>query len=307
MKTKAAFFVFLLVILVPSQGLFLSYSPVNMFTTQAKTKQEFPAHPISQEIRFVEHQNTFSMQKVKKEHYTLRLMVQAKTNMHVDRLQDLTLLFINGTLTDFFVNNVQKKDTLETTHELGGSQSVKYEVITYHYAEHNQNGEEVSQNAISYDQVYLLSSALSTPSLFREPTTNTQKQWQRILDHAIKQQKKYEQKQLLEKFKLNEHDYLIYTLDELAVYTNDHLPTFSAHQTKEVLGQIWKHLYMHYVLGHVQDKRYPIDTRGSHMPLVAIARDHSHFHLLFRTRGGDEHKITQPLMSQLRTHAADIR
>ncbi|GGK20469.1 hypothetical protein GCM10010965_11870 [Caldalkalibacillus thermarum] len=308
MNTKALCTVFLIFSLVLSQGLLPFFSFFHPKVALAKTNAEFPAYPINPRIQFVHNAATFSLQKLKKDRYTLRLAIESMTNIPVDQRLDLTLLFTNGTLAGYFVTKGHGQDTLREEHLLEGNESAKYEAITYHYAVQIQNTGKVSQNAMSYDHVYLLSSALSQPTLFRQPKTNTQKQWQRILDHAIKQQKKYEQKQLLQKFKLTEQDYFIYPLDELTVYANDHLPTFSAQETKELLGHIWHQLYIHYVLGQVQDKRYPIDTRGSHMPLVVIARDHSHFHLLFRTRSGNEHKVTEALASTvLHTHAAHIR
>lgn len=261
-----------------------------------KTQPTLKIFPLNSSVEFIQASSTLTLEKMKRDKYELKLHSRSETSTPTYLRQDVSLIYSNGLLVERLYGWKENSPLFEQTTALKGEGSARYNVITFHHAEiHDPDDNITSQQALSQDHVYILSSAFSPTSLFRKATTNTQKQWQRILDSAIQEQWEYHWNYLIRFFKLDSNDYELIPLTQLSQYQKAPFPYFSEEETKQIIGAIWEGLYRQYVLGMIQPPHEEIKPEGSTVPIILLAKDKTHLHILFRTAKGHEIQLIQQI------------
>lgn len=268
-------------------------SPTRLLKKAIPSLQVFP---LDQSIEFSQVNSTFTFEKERGNSYFIQLKTSSLTTTPTYLRQDVALIYSNGILLDKVYEWEENVSSLEYTMTMEGEGSTRYDVITFHHAEiHHHDRYITSQYAMSSDQVYILTSAFSAPTLFREAHTNTQKQWQRILDRAINDQWRLQKNHLFQFFRVDQKQYDLIPLTELHMYQHHSFPYFSEEETKKIIGGVWEGIYRHYILGITNPPDEPIDTKGSTVPILLLAKDKSHLKILFRTAQGKEIQLIQTI------------
>lgn len=253
--------------------------------------------PIDKHVQFNNASSRLTIQQRKgKSSYNVILRTNSETNSPTFLRQDIALIYTNGVLISILYGWKENLAYFEQNLAIKGEGSARYNVITFHHAEiHNPDNVITSQQAMSHDQAYILSSAFSSLSFFREAQTNTQAQWQRILDHAIKEQWNYQWNYLIQYFKIDPRQYELIPFTQLPIYQTVPLPNFSQAETLQIIGGIWEGVYRHYVLGLTNSLGKPLYPEGSTLPILLLANDGSHLKLLFRSSKGQEVQLIQQI------------
>jgi|GEM_PF-357191 len=270
--------------------------PANLLN---KAVPSLRVYPIDHTIQFTGATSIFSLLKEKSSQYTILLQTRSETNEPTFVRQDVTLLFSNGFLVEKNYAWGEKVALVEQNIEIEGSGSTRYDTITFHHAEihHEASKEITSQFAMSSDQVYILKSAFSNSNLFREAITNTQKQWQRILDQAITEQWQLQKQHLIQFYKIDPTKYHVIPFTELDHFNNFSFQGFTREETKRIVGAIWEAVYKYYILGNGKEGEPMIETIGSTVPTIFVSKNKDHLLFLFRTAKGKEVQIIQKLES----------
>lgn len=261
-----------------------------------KNHQSTSLYPIDKNISFIEYETSIEFLDKKKNDYSLQVTTYSKTNEPSNTRQDLALLFIDGVFVDSLANRIDQTDIIEQQQVITESQSARFDVITFHHSQRqDHSGDMLFQYELSHDHAYVLSSPITSVNLFRQPRTNTQKQWQGMLDRTITKEWNRQWQSLIEYYSLNADDYERIAVLHLPDFVERQLSASSKRSLKSIIGLIWYDLYHQYILGKVNNSNQPINTKGSTMPVILLAKDFSHYHILFQTEGGLEQKITREL------------
>lgn len=280
MKVKPLIYMLTVIILVLVILISRQQNPTSI--QHAFAKQPFQIGPISTDIYYTDSQSMISLEKWSKEKHKLTLHVTSSTNDTVLERHDLSLVFANGRLANMLSDHNSDSHKSSSQIPIRGEGSIRYDVISFHHAatKHRSADIQASQVHMSSDQVYLLSSNFSSPTMFREAQTNTQRHWKRILDQGIQQDIQYQWNHMLKHFEVDTNEYTLFTLMNLEMLIEENLAN------KLVVGKVWEAIFQFYMVGEFEDKR--IDPINSTMPLILISKAGSYFIILYRTADGEE-------------------
>jgi hypothetical protein len=263
------------------------------------SQSKLKVYPIDKFVEFHKASSRLTFHPKKgNDRYKIMLFTNSETNTPAFIRQDISLIYSNGVLIGLLYGGKENLAFFEQHISIKGEGSARYDVLTYHHAEiHHSENEVTSQHAMSQDQAYILSSAFSSSSFFREAKTNTQSHWKRILDYAILEQWTYQWNYLIEYFKIEHGHYEIIPFTQLPVYQTTPFPHFSQAETDKIIGRIWEGIYRHYVLGLNNSLDKPLYQEGSTLPVLLLAKDRSHLKILFRASEGKEVQLIQQIHS----------
>ncbi|WP_202081063.1 hypothetical protein [Caldalkalibacillus salinus] len=265
-------------------------------------KPQLEFHPIDADVQFIDAYTRVILDSREGSSHTLTVHVTSETSIPTTIRQDVALVYANGVLADRVYGGEKETAFLSQDMYIQGQGSTRYDVITFHHAEIEKEDDSMtSQQTLSQDRVYLLSSAITSSSLFREAQTNTQNHWKRILDNAIEDNWSYQWQHLMEHFELDQRDYTVIPLYELHEYTTQSFPGFDQDQTTLLLGLIWETLFERYILEIHPDDHHKEQPQGSIMPIILVANDQTHVSILFRTAEGKEVQIEHPISFKNKT------
>lgn len=255
--------------------------------------------PIDKHVKFNYANSRLTLyQKKRNNSYKIMLLTNSETTTPAFLRQDISLIYTNGVLIGLLYGWEENLAFFEQNITIRGEGSARYDVITFHHAEiHYSDNQITSKHAMSQDQVYILSSAFPSSSFFREAQTNTQTQWQRILDYAIKEQWTYQWNYLIQYFNIDHSQYELIPFTQLPIFQTVPLPNFSQAETDQIIGRIWDGVYRHYVLGLTNSPDKPLSPEGSTLPVLLLAKDRSHLKILFRASEGQEVQLIQQIHS----------
>lgn len=253
--------------------------------------------PLNESVKFSLAKSRLNVEDQNRENYKLQLQTISETTAPAYLRQDISLIYSNGFLVGKLYGGKVNTAYLEQNFTIKGKGSTRYNVITFHHAEIHQEDKITSQQTMSHDRIYILSSAFTSSSMFRKPQTNTQKQWKRILDFAIKEQWEYQWNYLIKFYNIDSSEYELIPFIQLVDYMEKPLPNLSMEQSQKVIGGIWEGIYRYYVLGLNDHKQQEIETKGSTVPILLLAKDGTHLKILFRTAEGQEIQLIQNIKS----------
>ncbi|HEX6922338.1 MAG TPA: hypothetical protein VF149_00825 [Bacillales bacterium] len=234
--------------------------------------------------------------KVDKDEYTIKWRLASKLDRSAYWRQDLSLLYEDGRLIEKLSKSGENTRRLEQSKKINREDNGHFQAISVHHAEiHYPNGKVTTQQKMSYDQLYVTASPLGPMEAFEIPRTEEEKEWQKIMNHATKQQLHYAWKDLLKQYHIRSKRFYHFSLPYLHVYNRNKLPGMTEQQTEKAIGKLWEKLYKHYFHGIKTEGGEVVNPIGSTVPLVLLNKDGSRFVVLTKTAAGESVKLVQPL------------
>ncbi|WP_017728317.1 hypothetical protein [Halalkalibacterium ligniniphilum] len=156
--------------------------------------------------------------------YILKWNVKSLLNQTSYLRQDVSLLFEDGYLKDTLSLWKEDADLIQLEKGVFGEDSGHYEAITLHHAEiHYPNDVLKSAQMMSFDQLYVFDSPLSSFHAFKIPETTEEEEGKRILDYILQQQMTFLKGDLLEHFSIPSASYESIPLSRFARFQNESL------------------------------------------------------------------------------------
>jgi hypothetical protein len=260
-------------------------------------KESLTYFPIDPTLTFLTAESNLTLQDDKKQNeYNVEWQVYSETDRKVYLRQDVSLLFVDGILTDAmyqWIDNTSRQTQVKT---IKGEDSSLYETISFHHAEiHLEENTIRSAQTMTKDKIYVIDSSFSPLQSFRKTSNKEQEEWKKIIDHVSSQHLQNSWNELLKHFQLNQKNYYAFTLLGLTDFNNKPLPGMSEEKTQEVIGQLWEGLYKNYLLGIKLSPTESISPVGSKVPLILISNDRSHLLILIEGKNGEKVKLVQQL------------
>ncbi|HEU5140519.1 MAG TPA: hypothetical protein VFT51_11120 [Bacillales bacterium] len=287
MKKAAALFV----IIVCIGGFFILY----VSGEKTVLEQKFNYFPEDQSIDFVQYDTNLSWKdRLDEDEYTIKWSTGSKLDRSAYLRQDISLLYEDGLLIDkvFKWGDHTKQLQLEKT--INREDSGHFQAISVHHAEiHYPDDTITSRQQMSYDQLYVTASPFSPMEAFEIPQNEEEKEWQRILNHATKQQLHYVWKDLLRDYQLSPKNYYRFSLPYLHIYNRNNLPGMTKKQTEKAIGKLWERLYDDYFLGIETEDGEIINPIGSTIPLILLDKKGERLIVLTKAANGENVKLVQ--------------
>jgi hypothetical protein len=251
--------------------------------------------PLSDQVFFTETYTTLSLiGKKNSEEYAIEWDVHSSTSEEIYLRQDISMLFADGILRDTLSEWEDNSQKLAQYVKVTGKDSSHYQAISFHYGEIHINEEAIhSVQKMSDDHLYVIHSSFSPLTSFRTPETREENEWKEILDHIQNQHLHYRWNSLMKHFQIDESQYYPIPFTELSSYNEKALNGLTFEQTQIVIGKLWEGLYKNYFLGLKQKDGSIEDPIGSSVPLILVAKDHSHLLVLIEGKSGYPYKLYQ--------------
>ncbi len=270
---------------------------VILYIQKEEVQESIIFFPLDSSVVFKEATTSLLLSKEKdNDEHVLEWNIISVLDREVYLRQDISLLFSDGRLkavTSEWEDNSQK---IAQYKQISGEDSSHYVSISYHHGEIHINEDQIkSSQRMSHDHLYVIDSSFSPLESFREPNTNNQKEWKKVLDHATDQQLNYILANLTQHFQLPTNQYHIISLTDLAQYNNAPLFGMSEAKTQETIGKLWEGLYKNYFLGIKLQDGTIVEPIGSSEPHLLISKDLTHLLVLFQTNEGQPIKLIQNL------------
>ncbi|SDY54323.1 hypothetical protein SAMN05421736_102222 [Evansella caseinilytica] len=290
--TKKMMLLFSFVCCTAAAAAWLLFSPTLFKTTYSETFTYFPE---DKQAAFSEFASEIQLLELKDENeYILSWGSHSKMDRQVFLLQDISLLYENGTLIGY--QNVQKQHTnrVKGSAEFHGEDSGKYQAVSFHYAEvHYPNDVIRSKQAMSTDILYVIDSPLSPIITFKETATSFEKRSKALLEAIIEQQLSYSWDDLIEEYNIDRQQYYLIPLNELIDYQKNPLPSFSMEETAVIIGKLWEGLHRYYLSGINTFTDNAYNPIGNSLPLILLHKNGGHLIVLYETGDRTKQQLLQ--------------
>ncbi|WP_066173441.1 hypothetical protein [Bacillus marinisedimentorum] len=253
--------------------------------------------PLDPELAFTQAETKLMLLKEKDaDEYTLKWEVDSTLPRKVYLRQDISLLFEEGVLKDILNQWEEEADSLNLEKKVTAEDSNHFQSLSFHYGEvHYQNDHIRSVQKMSSDHLYVIDSPMTALESFRVPSTEEEKEWKRIIDHATNQQLLFTRDKLLAHFGIPAGKYATIPLTEVPAYGEKPFPGLDSAGTQRAIGNLWEGLYKNYVLGLPGPDGKKASAVGSSIPYILISSDGSHLLVLFEDAEGRPYQLIQYL------------
>lgn len=245
-------------------------------------------------MTFDEAKTHLSLQ-TQRENYIVRMDTYSRTSRSATVRQELSLVFCDGILIGRAYDREKEVDTLIQQWKQQNQSSHLYQVITLHHAEfHRENKTATGQQILTGDRLYISASRQKSARAFRTPDTPEEIKIKKILDDHLQHQLQFEWRMAMKKFEIDPKQFYLIPLTQLHEYTHDEpLPGLVSDQSYVVLGMLWEGLSRHYDANLEDAKEENTRTSGSSVPLLLIEKNGHSIKVLYRTREGLYHQLSQ--------------
>ncbi len=270
-------------------------------TSSNPVRESFTYFPPDPDVSFDSASTSLTiLTQEDEDEYTLNWKTESTLSETAYLRQDLSFLYEEGRLIDSMSTWKENTATIRQKKGITSEDSGHYEAITYHYGEiHYPNDVIKSAQKMSYDQLYVIDSPMTPLESFKQASSEEEKEWQYILDHAIDQQAQLVFKSMVAEYNLHPEDYTILSLTSLDQYENKALPGLSRKQTTDAIGGIWEGLYKNYFLGILLPDGSTEPPIESTIPVILIHKQSPYLLILFQTKSGKNVQLIQYLNDPL--------
>jgi hypothetical protein len=253
--------------------------------------------PIDESVTFTKASTSLELiGKKDDDEHIIEWDVTSFTNKEIFLRQDISLLFSDGKLVDTLSEWEDQSQKLAQYKKIIGEDSSHYQAISLHYGEiHLENDLIRSTQAFTNDHLYVIDSEFTDLFSFKKPQTEEEYEWKEILDKVTEQHLEFSWNQLIDFYKIDQTEYEAIPLIELAKFNTDTLLGLSRDKTQEVIGSLWEGLYKNYFLGLKTKEGKVLEPNGSTMPLILIAKNHTHIVVLIQAEDGTPFKFLQTI------------
>ncbi|WP_100406813.1 hypothetical protein [Bacillus solitudinis] len=260
-------------------------------------KEALTFFPLDPQATFDVATSQLALQSIEDEdEYRLKWQTKSLLNQSAYLRQDVSLLFEDGYLKDILSTWEENTNQIIQDKSVLGEDSGHYKVITFHHAElHYPNDVIKSAQTLSFDELYVIDSPLSSLHSFRTPDNEKDLESKRILDYILEQQQKYDWDDLFEYYQIPDEKYTRIPLTQIGRFLETPIPGLTQEETATFLGGLWEGIYKNYVLSIQKSDGSIVSPLGSTVPLVLIPEDPDHFMILFRCADGEPIQLLQTL------------
>ena len=202
--------------------------------------------------------------------------------------QDVSLLFSNGRLINKMGEWRTDTSKLFQKKTVPIKQNGILDSVTFHYSElHPKGGRIFSAQTMTSDILYFFESSKQLPHFFSKPKTREEQKWKTQLEVNEKNVLNHAFAKGVRRFSIPSDRYDSYPLTKFVFGRNETIPGFSQAGTSRILGNLWEGIYKNYFLGIKKRNGATTDPVGSTIPIIMIAKDHSHLLVLFEAADGE--------------------
>lgn len=266
-------------------------------TNSNPVRESFTYFPPDPDTTFESAKTSLSiLTQEDEDEYTLSLKTESKLSDTAYLRQDITMLYEEGRLLETMSKWEENIKKLTNQKKIKSEDSGHYEAVSYHYGEiHYPNDVIKSAQEMSYAQLYVIDSPMTPLESFKEPTSQEEVEWKKLLDHAVSQQSQVVFQSLIEQFQINAEDYYIIPLTKLHNYQDAPLPGLTKKQSVDAIGGIWEGIYKYYFLGTQPEEGENESPIGSTIPYILLHKDSPYLLVLYQTKSGKNVQLIQYL------------
>jgi len=264
--------------------LLLLFSFTLWFFNKAEDNETIQFFPINKRVSFVDLGSDLQIHSRGNE-YLITADSWSKTSERSYLRQDLNLLFQNGNLINIDYPWKQQSDWITSRLEAPLREESKYTLLSYHHAEIHEDDIITSQQAVTTDNLYVISfqnrwEAFKTPSNARQKeqlvklTELISKERESLLDKAVKE------------LNINKDNYDVYDLDKFSL-GKERPNSIPAEKWERVLGGLWEGLYRSFVIRYTNDDIY----YSPPMPWILVDKNGTHLLVISQRSNGSFEKL----------------
>ena len=258
--------------------IFSAISTIIYHTKQPKALESITFFPINPNVSYT----TFDTSLKIIDKNTGLWRIESTLDRHAYLRQDLGLLYANGRLIGKLGAWKQHTASLTQEKRIPLTASSYLQAITFHHAELHEKGDQIfSAQAISQDQLYVIK---ETSGLTKDK-----------LDEQTERMLRYSWNKGVRHYSIRLKDYQAYPLNDFSQKAKDSFPGFTKDETAKMIGRLWEGLYKNYFLGMTKQDGTKVDSTGSTIPLILLAKDKTHLLVLTETVKGEPILLRQIL------------
>lgn len=250
--------------------------------------------PIDPNVTFKSAQTSLTL--LNKPEHTLLWKVRSELDRKAYLRQDAGLLYANGRLIGEVRDWKQNTAILEQEKRIKLENNSFVQAITFHQAElHEKNDQIFSSQTMTGDQLYFVYSSTGASQSFKKPVTPEENTIKQQMDERTERMLQLTWNKGILHFSIKLSDYQAMPLSQFNEKAKKSLPGLSKTKTARVIGNLWEGLYKNYLLG-IKKADGTIETpKGSILPLILLAKDHSHLLVLTETASGEPILLRQQM------------
>ncbi len=215
---------------------------------------------------------------------------QSTSNEPAFLRQDISLLYGNGYFKGIQQKWKQNVAEILLRKNFKINHPIYLNAISFHHAEIHQEDETISSiQKMTTDQLYYVTKN-KIPIIFRTPKSTNEEKIATELNDKINHELSEIWNSWISYHNLNIADYKLVPLSDLIYFQENPIGHFSMSLTEQIIGQLWEGLYQNYVTILMNE-----EVNKQHaMPVILIARDHTHLIVLYEI-ANDKIKLMQQL------------
>lgn len=274
----------------------LVVSVVTNLPNKSGIRESIIFFPIDPQVSYKEAHTGLELDKISPVNYSLLWTVSSTLDRKAYLRQDLGLLFSNGRLIGKTADWVQNTDRLSQKKELIQKQSALFEAVSFHYSElHEQNEQIFSSQTLSADRLYVIHQDRHQPYSFRQAINSEEMSWKQKLDEQTRIMLEHSWNKGIRHFAIPLQNYQAFPLDMFHEKAKQALPGFTKEDTERIVGNLWEGLYKNYYLGIKKEDGSIVNSIGSTLPLILLAKNKTHLLVLTETANGDPVLLRQSI------------
>lgn len=280
---------FLVIMCIVALGIQFVYKP--------QTEESIIFFPINEHVSYESATTILMLQPEKKnDHYEVNWKVSSKLDTPAYLRQDVGFLFMNGRLKGLMNEWEQDTDQIVEESTIKGKESSLLQAVSFHYSEiHETETDFTSAQKMSEDTLYVIDSNFSPLNAFRQPGTDAEIEWKKILDKVTSQQLDYLWEKAIASMQIPMEDYTSFPLTQLPTLENQPLEGFTEQEWERVIGNLWEGLYKNYYLGIKKEDGSVIESIDSAIPLILVKKDRKEVLVLLIDKNGEASLLKQQI------------
>ncbi|MCR8847141.1 hypothetical protein NQ095_01875 [Rossellomorea sp. SC111] len=278
---------FLVLMCVVAIGIQFIYKP--------QTRESIIFFPINENVSYESATTLLMLQPEKKnDHYEVHWRVSSKLDTPAYLRQDVGFLYMNGRLKGLMNEWEQDTDQIVEESTIKGKESSILQAVTFHYSEiHESDTEFTSAQKMSEDTLYVIDSNFSPLNAFRQPGSDTEKEWKNILDKVTSQQLDYLWEKAISSMGITVDEYTPIPLTSLPRFDGRPLEGYTRQEWDRLIGNLWEGLYKNYYLGIKKEDGSVVESIDSAIPLLLVKKDKKEVLVLLVDQYGDASLLRQ--------------
>ncbi len=254
-----------------------------MYTNSSVTTVKY--FPIDEEAIFTDAETGFSALEETPPTFAWSTTSTSSESMYLR--QDIGLLFENGLFKGIQSKWQQNEQTISQSQSFMPKKAAYLQALTFHHGElHHEKDTITSIQKLTTAEGYILKIKQAFTFAQNPEEQSNVKQLREITENNVQKNKQA----LMDYFAIQQSEYDVYTLMELAQFEDTSLLNFSKEETERIIGRLWEGLYKNYVLPLKEKEN---KTFQHAMPLILVAKDGSHLFVLFELHDGKKQLIQQ--------------